>query len=76
MQRKLACNAARVSGTLTLVCVVVEIHVYHQVERANWVKVEAVNAKGKKIKKKYTDWTARIFMVSPIAVDSRYRSYI
>lgn len=33
-----------------------------QVERANWVKVEAVNAKGKKIKKKYTDWTARIFM--------------
>ncbi|CBN74940.1 dubious peptide deformylase [Ectocarpus siliculosus] len=32
-----------------------------QVERRNWVKVEAVNAKGKKVKKKYTDWTARIF---------------
>ncbi|CAN0117434.1 unnamed protein product [Pylaiella littoralis] len=31
------------------------------VERQNWVKVEAVNAKGKKIKKKYTGWTARIF---------------
>eukprot|EP00903_Cladosiphon_okamuranus_P021076 g19361.t1 len=32
-----------------------------KVERQNWVKVEALNAKGKKIKKKYTDWTARIF---------------
>ncbi|CAM9892191.1 unnamed protein product [Ectocarpus sp. 6 AP-2014] len=32
-----------------------------KVERRNWVKVEAVNAKGKKVKKKYTDWTARIF---------------
>ncbi|CAM9319108.1 unnamed protein product, partial [Ascophyllum nodosum] len=31
--------------------------------RNNWVKVEAQNAKGKKIKKKYTDWTARIFQV-------------
>ncbi|CAN0116280.1 unnamed protein product, partial [Ectocarpus sp. 13 AM-2016] len=30
-------------------------------KRRNWVKVEAVNAKGKKVKKKYTDWTARIF---------------
>lgn len=36
-----------------------------QVERQNWVKVEAVNAKGKKIKKKYTDWTARIFQARP-----------
>lgn len=32
-----------------------------QVERRNWVKVEALNARGKKVKKKYTDWTARIF---------------
>lgn len=34
-----------------------------QVERQNWVKVEALNARGKKVKKKYTDWTARIFQV-------------
>lgn len=34
-----------------------------QVERKNWVKVEALNARGKKVKKKYTDWTARIFQV-------------
>ena len=36
-----------------------------QVERRNWVKVEALNARGKKVKKKYTDWTARIFQVTP-----------
>lgn len=38
-----------------------------QVERRNWVKVEALNAKGKKVKKKYTDWTARIFQVSLVS---------
>lgn len=32
-----------------------------QVERSNWVKVEAINLRGKKIKKKYTGWEARIF---------------
>jgi peptide deformylase len=32
-----------------------------QVERAKWIKVEALNLKGKKIKKKFTDWEARIF---------------
>lgn len=31
------------------------------VERAKWVKVEALNMSGKKIKKKYTGWTARLF---------------
>lgn len=31
------------------------------VERSKWIKVEAHNLKGKKIKKKFTDWEARIF---------------
>lgn len=31
------------------------------VERAKWIKVEATNLKGKKIKKKFKGWTARIF---------------
>ena len=31
------------------------------VERSKWVKVEAMNLRGKKIKKKYTGWEARIF---------------
>ena len=32
-----------------------------EVERSKWIKVEAMNLKGKKIKKKYTGWEARIF---------------
>jgi peptide deformylase len=32
-----------------------------QVERSKWIKVEAMNVKGKKMKKKYTGWEARIF---------------
>lgn len=32
-----------------------------QVERSKWIKVEAINLKGKKIKRKFTDWEARIF---------------
>jgi peptide deformylase len=32
-----------------------------QVERAKWIKVEALNLKGKKVKKKFTGWEARIF---------------
>lgn len=32
-----------------------------EVERPKWVKVEAINLKGKKIKRKFTDWEARIF---------------
>jgi peptide deformylase len=31
------------------------------VERSKWIKVEALNLKGKKIKKKFTGWEARIF---------------
>jgi len=31
------------------------------VERAKWIKVEALNLKGKKIKKKFKGWEARIF---------------
>lgn len=31
------------------------------VERSKWIKVEAVNLKGKKMKKKFTGWEARIF---------------
>lgn len=31
------------------------------VERSKWVKVEAINLRGKKIKKKFTAWEARIF---------------
>lgn len=31
------------------------------VERPKWIKIEALNLKGKKIKKKFTGWTARIF---------------
>ena len=31
------------------------------VERSKWIKVEAQNLKGKKIKKKFTGWEARIF---------------
>eukprot|EP00522_Entomoneis_paludosa_P010011 CAMPEP_0172457454 /NCGR_PEP_ID=MMETSP1065-20121228/22407_1 /TAXON_ID=265537 /ORGANISM="Amphiprora paludosa, Strain CCMP125" /LENGTH=251 /DNA_ID=CAMNT_0013211207 /DNA_START=206 /DNA_END=961 /DNA_ORIENTATION=- len=31
------------------------------VERSKWIKVEALNLKGKKIKKKFVDWEARIF---------------
>ena len=46
------------------------------------MKVEAQNAKGKKIKKKYTDWTARIFQVEQeeknwgTAVEMQYSSLI
>lgn len=32
-----------------------------KVERSKWVKVEAINLKGKKLKKKFTGWEARIF---------------
>lgn len=32
-----------------------------EVERSKWIKVEAVNLKGKKIKKKFKGWEARIF---------------
>eukprot|EP00977_Amphora_coffeiformis_P001112 scaffold227_cov165-Amphora_coffeaeformis.AAC.25 len=32
-----------------------------EVERAKWIKVEALNLRGKKIKRKFTDWEARIF---------------
>jgi peptide deformylase len=32
-----------------------------EVERSKWIKVEALNLKGKKIKKKFKDWEARIF---------------
>jgi len=32
-----------------------------EVQRSKWIKVEAVNLKGKKIKKKYKGWEARIF---------------
>ena len=32
-----------------------------KVRRHKWIKVEAQNADGKKIKKKYTGWTARVF---------------
>eukprot|EP00611_Tribonema_gayanum_P012653 TRINITY_DN232_c0_g1_i1.p1 TRINITY_DN232_c0_g1~~TRINITY_DN232_c0_g1_i1.p1 ORF type:complete len:204 (+),score=52.38 TRINITY_DN232_c0_g1_i1:22-612(+) len=31
------------------------------VSRSKWIKVEAMNAKGKKMKKKYVGWEARIF---------------
>ncbi|KAL7531776.1 hypothetical protein ACHAXR_005117, partial [Thalassiosira sp. AJA248-18] len=31
------------------------------VERSKWIKVEAQNLKGKKMKKKFTGWEARIF---------------
>lgn len=31
------------------------------VERSKWIKVEALNLKGKKMKKKFTGWEARIF---------------
>jgi peptide deformylase len=31
------------------------------VERSKWIKVEAMNMKGKKFKRKFTDWEARIF---------------
>ena len=32
-----------------------------QVERSKWIKVTAMNLKGKKMKKKFTGWEARIF---------------
>jgi peptide deformylase len=32
-----------------------------QVERSKWIKVKAMNLRGKPIKKKYTGWEARIF---------------
>jgi peptide deformylase len=32
-----------------------------QVKRSKWIKVEATTLKGKKMKKKFTDWEARIF---------------
>lgn len=32
-----------------------------EVERSKWIKVEAINLKGKKIKKKFKGWEARIF---------------
>lgn len=31
------------------------------VERSKWIKVEAMTTKGKKVKKKYTGWEARVF---------------
>jgi len=31
------------------------------VERPKWVKIEALNLKGKTVKKKFTGWTARLF---------------
>jgi peptide deformylase len=31
------------------------------VQRSKWIKVEAMNLKGKTIKKKYKGWEARIF---------------
>ena len=31
------------------------------VERSKWIKVEALNLRGKKIKRKFNDWEARIF---------------
>jgi peptide deformylase len=31
------------------------------VQRSKWIKIEAQNLKGKKIKKKFTGWEARIF---------------
>lgn len=31
------------------------------VQRSKWIKVEAMNLRGKKLKKKYTGWEARIF---------------
>mmetsp|Transcript_10184 Transcript_10184/g.14401 ORF Transcript_10184/g.14401 Transcript_10184/m.14401 type:complete len:102 (+) Transcript_10184:747-1052(+) len=31
------------------------------VERSKWIKVEALNLRGKKIKKKFKGWEARIF---------------
>jgi peptide deformylase len=32
-----------------------------EVDRHKWIKVEAVNLKGKKVKRKFTGWEARIF---------------
>jgi peptide deformylase len=32
-----------------------------EVQRSKWIKVEALNLKGKKIKKKFNGWEARIF---------------
>ena len=32
-----------------------------EVERSKWIKVEAMNLKGKKIKRKFSGWEARIF---------------
>jgi peptide deformylase len=32
-----------------------------EVERSKWIKVEALTTKGKKIKKKYSGWEARVF---------------
>lgn len=32
-----------------------------EVERSKWIKVEALNLKGKKTKRKFTGWEARIF---------------
>jgi peptide deformylase len=31
------------------------------VERPKWIKVESINLKGRKMKKKFTGWEARIF---------------
>ena len=31
------------------------------VERSRWIKVEALNLRGKKIKRKFNNWEARIF---------------
>ena len=32
-----------------------------EVERSKWIKVEALTTKGKKVKKKYSGWEARVF---------------
>jgi len=32
-----------------------------EVERSKWIKVEALNIRGKRVKKKFTGWEARIF---------------
>ena len=41
------------------------------VERSKWIKVEAVNLKGKKFKKKFKGWEARIFQHEYDHLDGR-----
>jgi len=42
-----------------------------KVERSKWIKVEALSLKGKKMKKKYTGWEARIFQHEYDHLDGR-----